>query len=131
LITIKIDRDKTRADFASVLAGPRLAIERASNERPRDHSWAHIEQVARQGVLPLNDCQPPPALTPPSAGTSGDRPDLPADDWTAPSTAKPVAAAAIGSVVGSLASVGTNLWRVAPQRKQQADVRLPAKQVQP
>jgi len=202
LIAIKINQDKTRADFASVLAGPRLAIERASDERLRDHSWAHIEQVGRQGALSL-DCHagralvlnckyvarhisdtlglatelcatkndagsrflswfsrlailrrettqpffapgemiqlqlgdelilvstaapsraretrraenrrlsspiiPPPALTPRCAGASGDRPDLPADDYSAPSTAEPVAAAAIGSVVGSFASAG-------------------------
>lgn len=49
---------------------------------------------------------PPPAPTPRCAGTSGDRPDLPADDWTAPCTAEPVAAAAIGLVVGSFAGAG-------------------------
>src|ERR1700730_15462078 len=40
LITIKIDRDKLRADFASVLASPRLAIRRA--ELQRDASRVHI-----------------------------------------------------------------------------------------
>jgi type IV secretion system protein VirD4 len=49
---------------------------------------------------------PPPAPTPGRAGTSDDRPDLPADDWTAPCTAEPVAAAAIGLVVGSFAGAG-------------------------
>ena len=49
---------------------------------------------------------PPPAPTPRCAGTSGDRPDLPTDDWTAPCTAEPVAAAAIGLVVGSFVGAG-------------------------
>jgi len=119
LIAITTDRDKTRADFASVLAGPRLAIERASDERPRDHSWTHIEQVARQGAFPLDDCQPSPALTPPSAGTSDDRSDLPADDWTALSNTASVAAAAIGSVVGSLAGTGTDMWSNTVVRKRE------------
>src|SRR5229473_6920568 len=119
LITIKIDRDKTRADFASVLAGPRLAIERASDERPRDHSWAHIEQVARQGALPLNDCRPPPALTPPSAGTSGDRPDLPADDWTAPSTTKPVAALQSGRSSVLWRARGPTCWAIRSSEKRE------------
>jgi hypothetical protein len=51
-----------------------------------------------------------PAIPPPAplrcAGTSDDRPDLPADDWTAPPTTEPVAAAAIGLVVGSFAGAG-------------------------
>jgi len=119
LITIKIDRNKTRVDFAIVLADPRLAIKRASND-PRDHSCAQIGQVARQRALRLDDYQPPPALTPPSAGTSGDRPDLPADDWTPPFTAEQVLAAAIGPVVGSLADAGTGMSgkRVVRRREQ-------------
>ena len=36
----------------------------------------------------LGPAIPPPAPTPRCAGTSGDRPDLPADDWTAPSAAE-------------------------------------------
>jgi len=54
----------------------------------------------------LSPTIPPPAPTPRCAGASGDRPDLPADDWTAPSIAEPVAAAAIGSAVGSFAGAG-------------------------
>jgi hypothetical protein len=49
---------------------------------------------------------PPPAPTPRCAGASGDRPDLPTDDWTAPSIAEPVAAATIGSVAGSFSAAG-------------------------
>jgi hypothetical protein len=216
LITIKIERNKTRADFASVLAGPRLAIHQRSDDRRRDHSWTHIEQVGHQGALPLdafhvraafvlnnermarcvsdmpgaatelcapkndacpwflsrrsrlinsrqqitqvflafgeviqlplselilvsgampsrahsgsnfNDGRlsrltlPHLALTSPGAGNSGDRLDLPADDWTVPSTAKPVAAAAMGSVAGSLASEEVDMRGngAAPQREQ-------------
>ena len=119
MITIKIDRNKTRVDFAIVLADPRLAIKRASND-PRDHSCAQIGQVARQWALRLDDYQPPAALTPPSAGTSGDRPDLPADDWTAPFTAEPVVAAAIGPIVRSLVDAGTGMSgnRVVLRREQ-------------
>jgi len=119
LITIKIDRDETRGDFGSVLAGLRLAIRRASND-PRDHSCAQVEQVAGQWVLRLNNYQPPPVLTPPSADTSGDRPDSPADDWTTPPTAEPVAASAIGSVVGSFAGVAAALRSdsIARQKEQ-------------
>ena len=63
---------------------------------------------------------PPPAPTPRCAGTSGDRPDLPADDWTAPCTAEPVAAAAIGLVVGSFAGAGAAMQSdsIAPQQEQ-------------
>jgi len=63
---------------------------------------------------------PPPAPTPRCAGTSGDRPDLPADDWTAPCTAEPVAAAAIGLVVGSFAGAGAAMRSdsTAPQQEQ-------------
>ena len=181
MITIKIERDKTRTNFSRAAAGPQLPVRRQSNKRRREHSWTHIEQVAHQGALPLNNCCaatelyttkndagppflsrfsglvisyretklffasaemiqrqlggefilvpsagpsrvretrrvenrrlssptiPPPAPTPRCAGTSGDRPDLPADDWAAPSTVEPVAAAAIGSVVGSFAGAG-------------------------
>jgi len=62
---------------------------------------------------------PPSALTAPCAGTSGDRPDLPADDWTAPSAAKPVAAAAIGSVVGSFAGAGAAMRSDSTVRQQE------------
>ena len=61
---------------------------------------------------------PPPALTPPCAGTSGDRPDLPADDWTAPPTAEPVAAAAIGLVVDSFAGAAMQSDGIATQQEQ-------------
>jgi hypothetical protein len=63
---------------------------------------------------------PAPAPTPRCAGTSGDRPDLPADDWTAPCTAEPVAAAAIGLVVGSFAGAGAAMQSdgIAPQQEQ-------------
>jgi hypothetical protein len=61
---------------------------------------------------------PPPAPTPRCAGTSGDRPDLPADDWTAPCTAEPVAAAAIGLVAGSFADAAMRSDSIAPQQEQ-------------
>jgi hypothetical protein len=48
----------------------------------------------------------PPPAPPPCVGTSGDRPDLPADDWIAASTAERVVAAAIGLVVGSFVGAG-------------------------
>jgi len=217
VITIKIDCDKLLADCASMLGSPQPVVQRRSDERPRDHSWKHIEQIAHQGALPLGDCParaavalncecvarhisdtlgaatelcatkndagpqflswlsrlvisrrattrlflasgeviqlrlsdeliqvfgaaprrarkaryfenrrlssrplPPPVLTPPSAGTSGDRPDLPADDWTAPSTTASVTAAAIGSVAGSFAGEGADMPSnsVARQRQQ-------------
>jgi hypothetical protein len=79
MITIKIDRNKIR---------------RACETR-----YVENRRLSSPTI-------PPPALTPPCAGTSGDRPDLPADDWTAPYTVEPVAAAAIGSVVGSFAGAG-------------------------
>ena len=181
MITIRIERDKTRANFARAAAGPQLPVRRRSNKRRRDHSWTHIDQVAHQAALRLDNCRaatelcttnngddppflswfigfviscretklffasgemiqlqlanelillsgtvpsraretrcvenrqlvsptiPPPAPTPRCAGASGDRPDLPADDWTAPSIAEPVAAAAIGSAVGSFSAAG-------------------------
>jgi hypothetical protein len=171
LITIKIERDKTRANFANLLVGPRLAIERASDERAREHLWTHIEQAAHQAALPLDDCHapatlhsipsawlgvcpihrlddelfrvssaalsraretrcvenrqlmistiPPPTLTPRCAGTSGDRPDLPADDWTAPSTTEPVTAAAIRSVAGSFTGAGAAIRSESIVRQEQ------------
>jgi hypothetical protein len=222
LITIKIDRDKTRADFASVLASPLLTIQRAGAELQRDDSRVHIERAAKQGTWRFENCNarlplatngkrmarrasdmlatanelcatnddagrrllfwlsrlmisrqetaslfrasgeamklppgvasirahkarcfedrrlstrtsPPPALTPPGAGASGDRPDLPADDWTALSLTAPVAAAAIGSVVGPPAGERASMpnSRVHPKSKHEAHVRSPAKQVQP
>ena len=230
LITIKIDRDKTRADFASVLASPLLTIQRAGAELQRDDSRVHIERAAKQGTLRFENCNarlplatngkrmarrasdmlatanelcaanndaghrllfwfsrlmispretaplfrafgeamqlppgdelilvsgvasirahntrcsedrrlssrtpPPPALTLPGAGASGDRPDLPADDWTALSLTAPVAAAAIGSVVGPPAGERASMpnSRVHPKSKHEAHVRSPAKQVQP
>ena len=79
MITIKIDRNKIR---------------RACETR-----YVENRRLSSPTI-------PPPALTPPCAGTSGDRPDLPADDWTAPSIAEPVAAAAIGLVAGSFSAAG-------------------------
>jgi hypothetical protein len=227
LITIKIDRDKTRADFASVLASPLLTIQRAGAELQRDDSRVHIERAAKQGTLRFENCNarlplatngkrmarrasdvlatanelcatnddaghrllfwlsrlmtsrqetaslfrasgeamplpsgvasirahkaccfgdrrlsgrtpPPPALTPPDADVSGahvsgDRPDLPADDWTALSLTAPVAAAAIGSVVGPPAGERADMprSRATRQGNQEAAVRSPAKQIQP
>jgi hypothetical protein len=63
---------------------------------------------------------PPRAPTPPCAGTSDDRSALPADDWTAPCTAEPVAAAAIGSAVGSFAGAGAAVrsYSIAQQEEQ-------------
>jgi hypothetical protein len=62
---------------------------------------------------------PSPALTPRCAGTSDDRPDLPADDWTAPCTAEPVAAAAIGLVVSSFAGAGAAMRSDSIARQQE------------
>jgi hypothetical protein len=195
LITIKIELDKTRANFARAPAGPQLAVQRRSDKRRRDHSSTHIKQVAHQGALRLDNCRvatelyttnngaglpflswfsglvishretklffasgemiqlqlpnefillsgtapsraretrcvenrqllsptiPPPAPTPRCAGASGDRPDLPADDWTAPSIAEPVAAAAIGSAVGSFSAAGAAMRsdRIVRQQEQ-------------
>jgi len=61
---------------------------------------------------------PTRALTPPCAGTSDDRPALPADDWTAPPTAEPVAAAAIGLVVDSFAGAAMQSDGIATQQEQ-------------
>ena len=190
MFTIKIERDKPRANFASAPAGPQLAVQRQSGELLH----TNIEQVAHQGALLLHDsppatklrpsknhagtrflsrlsrlvisrrkitrlfpapCKviqfqlsdklilvssaapsrarktrcienrrlsgpaiPPPALTPRCAGTPDDRPDLPADDWTAPCTAEPVAAAAIGLVVGSFAGAAMRGDSITRQKEQ-------------
>ncbi len=188
MITIRIERDKTRANFARAAAGPQLPVRQRSDKRQRDHSWTHIKQVGHRGALRLNSCRaatelhatkndasasflswfsglvisyretkllfasgemiqlqlanelilvsraapshacearrvenrrlsnptiPPPAPPLQCAGTSGERPDLSADDWTAPSAPEPVAAAAIGSVVGSFANAA---MRLVPQQ---------------
>ena len=193
MFTIKIERDKPHANFASALAGPQLAVQRQSGDLLRSHCAENIEQATHQGALLLHDtppamklrpsknhagtrflsrlsrlvisrwkitrllpapckviqfqlndklilvsgaapsraretrctesCRlsstaiPPPALTCP--GTSDDRPDLRADNWTAPCTAEPVAAAAIGLVVGSFAGAGAAMRsnRIARQQK--------------
>ena len=162
LFTIKIGRDKPRANFASALAGPALAVQRQSGKLLHSHLCTNIAQFTRRGALLSHDCPPatklrpskhhartrflswlsrpvisrreitrlipgsrkviqfqpsdklilvsgaapsragetrctenrrligpaipPPALTHRCAGTSDDRPDLPADDWTAPPT---------------------------------------------
>jgi hypothetical protein len=194
LITIKIERDKICANFARALAGSQFAVQQRSDKRRRHHSRTHIEQVAHQGALRLdnrraatepyttnNDAGPPflswfsglvishretklffapagmmqlllgdelllvssaapsraretrcvksrgassPTIPPPAppsrcGGTSGDRPDLPADDWTAPSTTEPVAAAAIGSVVGSFAGADAAVRSDSTVRQQE------------
>jgi hypothetical protein len=75
-----------------------ITIDRTKIRRARETRCVKNRQLSSPTI-------PPPA-PPPCAGTSGDRPDLPADDWTAPSTAEPVAAAAIVSVVGSFAGAG-------------------------
>ena len=196
MFTIKIGRDKPRANFASALAGPRLAAQRQSGKLFHSHWCTNIDQVAHQGALPLHDsppaarlrpsknhastrfltrlsrlvisrreitrllpapCKviqfqlsdqlipvssaapsraretrctenrrllgtaiPPPALAPRCAGTSDDRPDLRADDWTAPCTAELVAAAAIGLVVGSFVGAGAAMQSdsIASQKEQ-------------
>jgi hypothetical protein len=193
LITIKIERDKTRANFARPAARPQVPVRQRSDKQRCDHSWTRIEQVAHQGALRLNNCRaatelyttnnsagppflswfsglviscretklffapggmtqlllgdepiwvsraapsraretrcvenrelssptiPPPA-TPRCAGTSDDRPDLRADDWTAPCTAEPVAAAAIGSAVGSFFAAGAAMRRDCIVRQQE------------
>jgi hypothetical protein len=98
LSTIKIDRDKTRANFARAPLGTRC-----TENRP--FSGPAIR---------------PPALTPECAGASGDRSDLSADDWTALPIAEPVAAAAIGSAVGSFADAGAAMRSdsIVPQQEQ-------------
>jgi hypothetical protein len=82
---------------------------------------------------PSSHTPPPPAPTPPSSGASGDRLDLPADDWTAHALTAPVAAAAIGPVGGPPAGARAGIpnIRVPQQNKQEANLRPPAKQVQP
>jgi hypothetical protein len=195
LFTTKIERDKPRANFASALADPQLAVQGQSGERFHRHLCTNIEQVAHQGALPLHDsppatklrpsknhagtrflsrlsrlvisprkitrlfpapckvirfqlsdqlilisgtspsrvCKtgcaenrrlsgpaiPPPALTPRCAGTSDDRPDLPADDWAAPCTTERVAAAAIGLVVSSFAGAGAAMRSDSIARQQE------------
>jgi hypothetical protein len=57
LIVIKIDCEKLLAHCASVLECPRPVVQLQSDERRRDRSWTHIEQVAHQGALPLDDCR--------------------------------------------------------------------------
>ena len=193
MFTIKFERDKPHANFASALAGRQFAVQWRRGELHDSHLCTNIEQAAHQGALllhnpssptklrasknhagtqflsrlsrlvilrrkitqsfpapckviqfQLNDklilvsgaapsraretrctesCRlsstaiPPPALTCP--GTSDDRPDLRADNWTAPCTAEPVAAAAIGLVVGSFAGAGAAMRsnRIARQQK--------------
>src|SRR5260370_40169198 len=56
MITIKIERDKTRTNFARAPAGPQPVVQRRSEKRRRDHSWAHIKQVAHQGAVRLDNC---------------------------------------------------------------------------
>jgi hypothetical protein len=194
LITIKIEWDKTRANFARKRAGPQCVVQPRGDKRWHDYSWTHIKQVAHQGALPLDNCHTrtelnttkndagpaflswfgglviwhqepklffalvgivqlplgdelflvssaapsraretscvenhrlvsptilPPAPTPRCAGASGDWPDLPADDWTAPSIAKPVAAAVIGSAVGSFSAAGAAMRRDCIVRQQE------------
>jgi type IV secretion system protein VirD4 len=67
----------------------------------------------------LGTAIPPPALAPRCAGTSDDRPDLRADDWTAPCTAEPGAAAAIGSAVGSFVGAGAAMRSDGIARQQE------------
>jgi hypothetical protein len=196
LFTIKFERDKPHANFASALAGRQFAVQWRRGELHDSHLCTNIEQAAHQGALLLHNpssptklrasknhagtqflsrlsrlvilrrkitqsfpapCKviqfqltdkltpvscaslsragetrcvenrrlsgpaiPPRALTPPCAGTSDDRPDLSADDWTAPPTTEPVAAAAIGLVVGSFAGAGAAMRSdsIAPQQEQ-------------
>jgi hypothetical protein len=75
-----------------------ITIDRTKIRRARETRCVENRQLSSPTI-------PPPA-PPPCAGTSGDRPHLQADDWTAPSIAEPVAAVAIGSVVGSFAGAG-------------------------
>ena len=98
MITIKIEQDKTRASATDATPNRARKMSRVENRR----------------------LIPPPALTLRCAGTSGDRPDLPADDWTAPRTAEPVAAAAIGSVVGSFSDASASILSdgIVEQREQ-------------
>ena len=196
MFTIKLERDKPRANFASALAGRQVAVQRRRVELLDSHLCTNIEQAAHQGAWLLHNpspatklralkhhagtrflsrfsrlvisrrkitrlfpalCKviqfqltdkltpvsraslsrarethctenrrfsgpaiPPPAPTPRCAGTSGDRPDLPTDDWTAPCIAETVAAAAIGLVVGPFAGAGTATRSdsTAPQQEQ-------------
>ena len=102
MITIKIEQNKTRASATD-----------ATPNRARKMSRVENRRLSRPTI-------PPPALTLRCAGTSGDRPDLPADDWTAPRTAEPVAAAAIGSVVGSFSDASASILSdgIVEQREQ-------------
>jgi hypothetical protein len=129
LFTIKIERDKPRSNFASALADAQFDVQRQSSLL-HSHLCTNIEQVAHQGaerqahpslqrrIEPcsrhalrrkspvLRSRDSPSRVDAPCAGTCDDRPDLPADDWTAPPITEPVAPAAIGSGVGSFANAG-------------------------
>jgi hypothetical protein len=88
-------------------------VSRAAPIRTRETRCAENRRFSDPAI-------PPPVPTPRCAGTSGDRPDLPADDWTAPCTAEPVTAAAIELVVGSFAGAGAAMRSdsIAPQQEQ-------------
>jgi hypothetical protein len=108
LFSIKIERDKPRPNFASALAGRQLdhftPVSNAAPSRARKTRRTENRRLSRLAI-------PPPALTARCAGTSDDRPDLPADDWTAPPTHEPVAAAAIESAVGSFSGASAVMRR--------------------
>jgi hypothetical protein len=90
-----------------------ILVYRAAPSRARETRCAGNRRLSGPAI-------PPRALTPPCAGTSDDRPDLPADDWTPPPTTEPVAAAATGLVVGSFAGAGVAMRSdsIAAQQEQ-------------
>jgi len=90
-----------------------ILVSRAAPSRTRKTRCAENRKLSGSAISPR-------ALTPPCAGTSDDRPALPADDWTAPPTTEPVATAAIGLVVGSFAGAGAAMAsdRIARQQEQ-------------
>jgi hypothetical protein len=94
------------------LANELVLVSSAAPSRPRETRCVKNRRASSPTI-------PPPAPPPPCAGTYGDRPDLPADDWTAPSVAEPVAAAAVGSAVASFAGAGAAMRSDSIVRQQE------------
>jgi hypothetical protein len=55
LFTIKFERDKPRANFASAPAGPQFAVQWRRGELLDSHLCTNIEQAAHQGALMLRN----------------------------------------------------------------------------